>query len=57
MNTKKIIITGGSGFIGTTAVKYFLEKGYQIVNLDINPPKDPNFQEFWKFIDLYFAKK
>jgi len=52
MNIKKIIITGGSGFIGTTVVKYCLEKGYQIVNLDINPPKDPNFQEFWKFIDL-----
>ena len=52
MNTPKIIITGGSGFIGTSAVMYGIEKGYQVVNFDINPPKHPDFQKYWKQIDL-----
>ena len=51
-NTPNIIITGGSGFIGTTAVQYGIEKGYQIVNFDVNPPKNPDLQEFWKHVDL-----
>ena len=34
---KKILITGGAGFIGSHAVKYFVERytAYQIVNLDV----------------------
>ena len=52
MNPPKIIITGGSGFIGTSAVMYGNEKGYQVVNFDINPPKHPDFQKYWKQIDL-----
>ena len=31
---KKILITGGSGFIGTNLVNYLLNKGYNITNLD-----------------------
>ena len=31
---KKIIVTGGSGFIGTNLVNYLIEKGYFIINLD-----------------------
>ncbi len=37
----KILITGGSGFIGTTAVERFcLDKNYEIASLDLVPPKE-----------------
>ncbi|MDC0513906.1 dTDP-glucose 4,6-dehydratase [Pelagibacteraceae bacterium] len=31
---KKIVITGGSGFIGSNLVEYFLKKKYFVVNID-----------------------
>lgn len=34
MMTKKIMITGGAGFIGSHAVKLFLERGYQVTVFD-----------------------
>ena len=31
---KKLIITGGAGFIGCHAAKYFAKKGYSIIIID-----------------------
>ena len=47
---KKILITGGSGFIGTNLINFFLKKKFKIINLDLlsyasTPDK---FKDFYK---------
>ena len=51
MNKIKFCITGGSGFIGTTAMNWALSK-YETINFDIRPPKILEHQDHWKFIDI-----
>ena len=33
--SKKVLITGGSGFIGSNLVNFLIKKKYKIINLDI----------------------
>lgn len=33
----KVMITGGAGFLGINLVRYLLERGHQVVSLDIAP--------------------
>ena len=47
----KILITGGSGFIGTNAVKHF-RKISDVLNVDIATPKDEEDLDVWKRIDI-----
>ena len=49
---EKILITGGSGFIGTNMVDYYLNKGIEILNVDIVKPLNPNHQLIWKKCDI-----
>ncbi len=44
---KKIIIVGGSGFVGSVLSEKLLEKSYSVLVLDINEPKNKNV-EFYK---------
>lgn len=48
----KIIITGGSGFIGTNAVNYYLNRGYEVLNIDKVKPQDSTRMDCWKQIDV-----
>jgi nucleoside-diphosphate-sugar epimerase len=48
----RIIVTGGSGFIGTNLVSYFLAKGVTVQSLDIAPPRNPFHTTVWKCVDL-----
>ncbi|PLS02249.1 NAD-dependent epimerase/dehydratase family protein [Neobacillus cucumis] len=36
---KKVVVTGGSGLLGTDVIKEFLDHGYEVVNADMKYPK------------------
>ena len=38
MEKDKILITGGSGFIGTNLVQYFIDRKITFINVDIRSP-------------------
>jgi nucleoside-diphosphate-sugar epimerase len=53
MSREKIIVTGGSGFIGTNYINYLIERGdVSFINIDINPPLNSKHKNFWKKCDL-----
>ena len=33
---KKIIVTGGNGFIGSNLISFLLKKNFFVINIDIN---------------------
>ena len=37
---KKAIVTGGSGYFGGLLCKQLVEKGWEVRNIDLNPPND-----------------
>ncbi|MFF3023925.1 GDP-mannose 4,6-dehydratase [Gottfriedia sp. NPDC057948] len=65
---KKILITGGAGFIGSNLVKMYIDKGYQVVvvddlssgNITTLPPNVTFYEEricHSKFIDIVLKEK
>ena len=50
--SKRILITGGSGFIGTNLVESFYQHEYDIINFDILPPRNVNHASLWKKVDI-----
>lgn len=50
---KKILITGGSGFIGTNLMNFYLAKSeFIVLNFDIISPKIKDHIDFWKKVDI-----
>lgn len=43
----KILITGGSGFIGSNLVDYFCSKNFEVINFDIHKPRNPQYNNIW----------
>jgi nucleoside-diphosphate-sugar epimerase len=48
----KILITGGSGFIGLNTVERFFSKAEALLNLDRIPPEPEHHRRFWQKSDL-----
>lgn len=48
----KIIITGGSGFIGTNLHEKFLIDGFEVLNIDIKCPRKSSLEKYWKKVDI-----
>ncbi|MDC1292408.1 NAD(P)-dependent oxidoreductase [Amylibacter sp.] len=53
---KKILITGGSGFIGTNLINYMMDS-YEIMNLDIKEPKIAVHRKYWAELDIRDIKE
>jgi len=48
----KILVTGGSGFIGTNLVSKLIEQGYEVANIDTLPPRNKLHNDVWTRIDI-----
>ena len=51
----RVLITGGSGFIGTNLVERFLSRGDEVVNLDVAAPRHPGHAAHWRRVDILDA--
>lgn len=48
VNNERVLITGGSGFIGTNFINQISQDDYEILNLDVAPPKNESHFKYWK---------
>ena len=49
---RKILVTGGSGFIGTNLVDALVEDGSLVLNLDRSKPLKDQHLSYWKEVDI-----
>jgi nucleoside-diphosphate-sugar epimerase len=49
---KRILITGGSGFIGTNLIEGYINENYEILNIDKVVPIVNDHLKYWKAIDI-----
>jgi nucleoside-diphosphate-sugar epimerase len=52
---KRVIVTGGSGFIGTHLISHLVGQGHQVLNLDKAQPLKPKQAAFHRRIDILDA--
>ena len=52
---KRVIVTGGSGFIGTHLITHLVEQGHQVLNLDKSEPLNPEQKGFHRQTDILDA--
>lgn len=49
---RRILVTGGSGFIGTNVVAGLLARGDAVLNIDASPPRDPAQASLFRPVDI-----
>ena len=54
---KKILVTGGSGFIGTNLIDTLLKNNYSVLNIDIKAPNKREHDVYWKKCDVLNLSK
>ncbi|WP_242009645.1 NAD-dependent epimerase/dehydratase family protein [Vibrio furnissii] len=47
-----VLITGGSGFIGTNLIESLVSRGYNVLNLDISSPINHEQSDFFQYCDI-----
>ena len=52
MGNVTVLITGGSGFIGTNLVEHHLRGGDEVINADCAPPRNVQHRNRWREIDI-----
>tara|TARA_B110000046_G_scaffold13464_1_gene13226 strand:- start:2186 stop:3142 length:957 start_codon:yes stop_codon:yes gene_type:complete len=53
----RIIITGGSGFIGTNLIEKSKQDGFEVLNIDVNKPRNKDHIKYWKKLDITDLKE
>lgn len=48
----KILVTGGSGFIGTNLMEFYLKRGEEVLNLDIAAPRNSEHIPYWCEVNI-----
>jgi nucleoside-diphosphate-sugar epimerase len=48
----RLLVTGGSGFIGTNLMAHYIPRNIPLLNLDWNPPLDPSQRPWWRECDI-----
>lgn len=48
----RIIVTGGSGFIGTNMIQSLLDKEFEVLNIDVNTPPNIAHKRYWACVDI-----
>lgn len=48
----KILITGGSGFIGTNLTDKLILDGHKVLNIDIKEPQNEELSKYWEQADI-----
>ena len=54
-SNETVLVTGGSGFIGTHLVRQLLRQNRRVLNVDIRPPMAREYRSFWNQIDILDA--
>ncbi len=48
----KILITGGSGFIGTNLMDFYIKNEVEVINIDIKKPRNFEHNDFWRQVNI-----
>ena len=57
MSEMRLLVTGGSGFIGTNVMQHYIDKGIPLMNVDWNPPLNTGQSTYWKECDILDSER